>query len=264
MLAEEKAGVPPQEKETVKSVSVPTTEQADGVVFYVVTVTGSFSKWSVRKRYSQFEELHGQVTALSKNLPAGCVLPGKAPKLFVSHVSKEFIEERRCLLEAYLKKLNTVKEVVDSHNVWLGFLSTDRKGNVENDVRDAEEDLPEDVEITGITIPATRQMSDHVLFQIDVQNARKRKTFSKWTVLKRFGQFYEMDSAVRLAFAPHPEILEELPAPPARKAKLLHDHMDGEFIEQRRVLLENYLNSMLRNHNVVRNSAFLMFLGVSV
>jgi hypothetical protein len=263
MLEEEKQGVPPQEKEAIKSLSLPSTEIADGVVYYIVNVTGSFSKWSIRKRYSQFEELCNQANDMARHLPPGCVLPPKMPKLFFSHVSKEFIEERRCLLESFLKKLNKVKEVMEAP-LWMHFLTTDRKGQLQDDVPDAEAGLPDDVEITGITIPATRQMSDPVLFQIDVQNVRKRKTFSKWTVLKRFGQFFEMDTAVRQSFAENPEILATLPAPPARKAKLLHDHMDTEFIEQRRVLLENYLNSMLRNLHVVRNSTFLMFLGVSV
>jgi hypothetical protein len=62
--------------------------------------------------------------------------------------------------------------------------------------------VDDDAEITGISIPATRSgavlaivllalmlaflpairtMSDHVLYQVDVVNSRKRKTFSKWT-----------------------------------------------------------------------------------
>lgn len=60
-------------------------------------------------------------------------------------------------------------------------------------------------------------MSDHVLYQIDVTNARLRKTFSKWTVLKRFKQFVEMDDAVRQSFANQPEILETMPAAPSKK-----------------------------------------------
>jgi hypothetical protein len=107
-------------------------------------------------------------------------------------------------------------------------------------------------------------MSDHVLYQIDVVNNKKRKTFSKWTVLKRFGQFYEMDSAVRGDFADKPDILSTFPAPPQRKAKLFNDHLDESFVEQRRILLENYLVRMLEHQHVVRNKHFLVFLGVTV
>jgi len=97
-----------------------------------------------------------------------------------------------------------------------------------------------------------------------VTNNRKRKTYAKWTVLKRFTQFFDMDTAVRAAFADKLEILEKLPPPPERKTKLFNDHMDDVFIEQRRVLLDNYLNKMLQCEDVVRNKDFLSFLGVNI
>jgi PX domain len=125
-------------------------------------------------------------------------------------------------------------------------------------------ELPEDVEVTDVCIPATRSMSDHVLYQIDVSNARKRKTFSKWTVLKRFGQFYEMDTEVRASFAEEKEFLDTLPCAPERKPKLLADHMDSTFIEERRALLEHYLQAMIKVERIVRHPTFLQFLGVNV
>jgi hypothetical protein len=73
------------------------------------------------------------------------------------------------------------------------------------------------------------------LYQIDVVNVRKRKSFSKWTVLKRFGQLYDMDVAVRAEFAEQPTFLASLPPPPERKLKVLSDHMDDGFVEQRRM-----------------------------
>jgi len=105
-------------------------------------------------------------------------------------------------------------------------------------------------------------MSDHVLYQIDCVNVRKRKSFSKWTVLKRYSQFYDMDTAVRAAYINKPDLLATLPAPPARHAKLLTDHMDNTFVEQRRVLLENYLQKMIKVEAVVRNKDFLLFIGI--
>ena len=53
--------------------------------------------------------------------------------------------------------------------------------------------------MTGISIPAVRKMSDHVLYQIDVSNERKRRSFRKWTVLKRFGQFFTLDQVVNFS-----------------------------------------------------------------
>jgi len=199
---------------------------------------------------------------LVKKIPAGCELPPKRFKMFISHLSPAFIEERRVLLEAFLKKLIGQKDLANS-SILAKFLTSDKQ-ELKIEAKKSVVELPEDVEITGVSIPATRTMSDHVLYQIDVTNNRKRKTYSKWTVLKRFTQFFDMDAAVRNAFADKLEILEKLPPPPERKTKLFNDHMDDVFIEQRRVLLENYLNKMLQSEDVVRNKDFLLFLGVNV
>jgi len=263
MLKEEKQGVPPQDKLEIKSATVPSHKIEEGVVFYDINVDSPYNSWSCKKRYSQFEELQTslQQSDLAKKIPPGCELPPKRFKIFISHLSPAFIEERRVLLEAFLKKLVGQKDIA-SCSIFVKFLTTDKQ-EIKVEAKKTM-DLPEDVEITGVSIPATRTMSDHVLYQIDVTNNRKRKTFSKWTVLKRFTQFFDMDTAVRNAFADKPEILEKMPPPPERKAKLFNDHMDDVFIEQRRVLLDNYLNKMLQCEDVVRNKEFLVFLGVSV
>ena len=73
-----------------------------------------------------------------------------------------------------------------------------------------------------------------------------------------------MDAAVRAAFEDNTEILEQMPPAPRREAKILTDHMDDVFIQQRRVLLENYLQKMLELEEVVRNKDFLQFLGVNL
>jgi len=247
--------------EAIKAITVPKGKVVENVVFYVVNVVGTQSSWSLSKRFSQFEELHQiMVTDYGKSLPIGTDLPPKKIKLFTSHVSASFIEERRCLLEAFLRKLLSVKEVARSEP----FLSFVNSNKVEKEEDTKEVDLPDDVEITGVSIPATRTMSDHVLYQIDIINSRKRKSFAKWTVLKRFQQFYEMDQLVRTDFIENLDLLEQLPPSPRREAKLLADHMDENFIEQRRVLLENYLQKMLRILPVVHNQHFLAFLGVNV
>jgi len=234
--------------------------------FYVLNVKEGSESWSVQKRYSQFEDFHGRLitTALAAQVPNGVELPGKRIKLFTSHEDANFIEERRCLLEAYLKRLVNVKTLAAS-DMLIEFLSEGKlEVVVEENKLAKSKGLPEDVEVTGISIPATRTMSDHVLYQIDVLNSRKRSTYSKWTVLKRFGQFFDMDFALRESFAANPVVLEMMPPPPARRAKLLFDHMDDTFVEQRRVLLENYLNRLLHCPPVVRSEIFLSFLGVTV
>jgi len=167
-----------------------------------------------------------------------------------------------------LKKLTAVDEIAKA-DAFLKFLTADRVADATTDAKnDAKaptlDELPEDVEVTGVAIPGTRLMSDHVLYQIDVVNARKRKTFSKWTVLKRFGQFYDMDTLVRASFAENLQVLAAMPPQPQRRAKLFNDHMDSAFVESRRVLLENYLQKMMCVIDVVRNKDFLQFIGVNI
>lgn len=252
------------EKREITEVSVPSTKISGETCFYIVNVREGSEGWSVSKRYSQFEEFHNKIITLpiASQMPPGVELPGKRLKLFTSHDDANFIEERRCLLEAYLKRLVTVKTLASS-DVLIDFLS-DGKIEVAPDENKAAKALPEDVEVTGVSIPATRTMSDHVLYQIDVLNSRKRSTYSKWTVLKRFGQFFDMDFALRESFASKPGVLDTMPPAPSRRAKLLFDHMDDTFVEQRRVLLENYLTRLLHCPEVVRSEIFLSFLGVQV
>jgi hypothetical protein len=264
MLQEEKQGLPPQEKLVIKAVSVPASKIVDGVAFYLVKVTGSFNSWCVAKRYSQFEELQSSISEV-KGYPPHLDLPPKRFKFFVSHISPPFLEERRVLLEAYLKKLVSIDDI-SKNELMTSFLTSDKTDNSDMKTKTEKkkiEDIPDDIEITGVSIPATRQMSDHVLYQIDIINSKKVKEYEKWTVLKRFGQFYEMDSLVRSSLSEKQDVLATLPATPERKLKLFNDHSDVSFVESRRVLLENYLQKMVEIEDVVRDKHFLAFLGVN-
>jgi len=250
---------------TIVSLSIPKFDVEDGVAYYIVNVGGSFNSWSVRKRYSAFEDMNNFLMAecAPKGLPKGAVFPPKELKLWQSHSDPHFLEKRRILLENYLKKLLTSKEISRSPT-FLQFLTTDKHDAApeqKSNELDVEED---DREVTGVAIPATRTMSDHILYQIDVSNSRQRKSFSKWTVLKRFGQFFDMDTELRLAFADDPAFLASLPAPPERRPKLFNDHMDPSFVEARRALLEAYLQKLISIPRAVRNPIVLKFLGVNV
>eukprot|EP00479_Gromia_sphaerica_P004012 TRINITY_DN14753_c0_g1_i1.p1 TRINITY_DN14753_c0_g1~~TRINITY_DN14753_c0_g1_i1.p1 ORF type:complete len:242 (+),score=21.79 TRINITY_DN14753_c0_g1_i1:140-865(+) len=189
-----------------------------------------------------------------------CLCFSKKIKLFQSHVDEDFIEERRALLDNYLRKLVSIPDIAKSQEI-ANFLNNDKSEVPAQEQKRAPrehnpDDFPEDQEITDISIPSTRTMNDHVLYQIDVSNQRKRRTFSKWTVLKRFGQFHVMDEKVRLDLANRPDVLEAMPVRPSRKAKIWHDHMDDDFIEERRVLLENYLTKLLSIPEVAMNQHF--------
>lgn len=140
---------------------------------------------------------------------------------------------RRCLLEAYLRKLIVVPALLETKTL-MGFLNSNHCENQDTKEEETPAEMPNDVEITDICIPSTRPMSDHVLYQIDVVNIKKRKSYSKWTVLKRFGQMWDLDVALRAEYASQPVFLESLPLFPERKVKVFADHMDDLFVEQRR------------------------------
>lgn len=246
----------------ITDISVVDGHAQDETAFYTINVVTPTEKWAVTKRYSQFETLHNFfLPSHQKDLPH---LPPKRLKLWTSHVHDAFIEERRALLDNYIRKFIEVDGVKNS-NEFHTFLTKDRTDVIPAKKAPREynaEEYPEDQEITAISISSTRTMSDHVLYQIDCSNVRKRKSFSNWTVLKRFGQFFVMDSKLREDLINNADVLAALPNPPPRKAKLWYDHMDSEFIEERRVLLENYLQKLLAIYEVATNENFLQFLGV--
>jgi len=244
------------------SITIPSYKLIEGVVFYHIVVHHGAAKWTISKRFSQFEQLQTCIFTDFAVLPAGCELPPKRMKIFTAHDNPAFIEERRCLLEAYLKRLLTV-EKMRKYEPMLQFLDSNREDYNVEESKLSPDDLPSDVEITDVRIPATRQMSDHTLFQIDCLNHRKRKSFQKWTVLKRFGQFVDVDATIRASLSEQPEVIARMPAAPERRSKLIYDHLDANFVEQRRVVLENYLNKLLRDPVICRNKTFLTFLGVA-
>jgi hypothetical protein len=80
----------------------------------------------------------------------------------------------------------------------------------------------------------------------------------------RFNQFFELDAQLRTEFAENERVLALMPASPQRQSKLLYDHMDLNFVESRRVLLENWMHKLLHIKEVVENATFLGFLGVQL
>merc|ERR1719326_1521571 len=112
-------------------------------------------------------------------------------------------------------------------------------------------------EVTDISIPKYRKMTDHILYTLDVTN---KHTNSNWIVLKRFTQFRNMDKKLRKSLTE--DVHDRLPKRPKRKSKVWRDHMNAEFVEERRVMMENYLRRILCIPQVAHNEHFLMFLGV--
>jgi len=69
-----------------------------------------------------------------------------------------------------------------------------------------------------------------------------------------------MDNALRVQL--HPSVIKQLPLMPERHSKVIYDHLDPDFVEQRRVLLQNYMKNLLKIPDVQHCKAFLEFLNV--
>ena len=240
-------------------------------MFYIIEVAPAVGdKWQTKKRYSHFEDFHAALLdcVSSSILPAGAELPGKKIPFFTSATSLSLIEERSVLLQNYLRKIITVHAIASSP-LLVNFLQMDSLiENVPTTRHDPTEamhafDFPDDAEVTEITVPQTRTMSDHILYQIDAVNVRQRKSFQKWTVLKRFAAIVEMDEALRLEFASRADVLAQLPPTPEKHYKVVFDHLNFHFVEQRRALIESYLQRLLVIEPVLYSPTFLIFLGVN-
>lgn len=222
-------------------------------VYYVINVKIDGDGHVVLKRYKQFEKLHNKLCKrYNHKLPH---FPVKKVKAFTNHNGSYFVEKRRALLDNYCKKLLQNRQTQQSQEV-IQFFSEDKDSNREfqYEVIPA---FPREQEVTDISIPKYRKMTDHILYTLDVTNEH---TGSNWIVLKRFTQFRDMDKKLRKILPE--EIKERLPKRPKRKSKVWRDHMNPEFIEERRVMMENYLRRVLCVPQVAHSEQFLKFLGV--
>ena len=147
---------------------------------------------SCQKRYSQFEALQTQILAShaspshpNPDLPAGCILPPKRPKVIISHTDPAFLEERRVLLQLWCRRMNSVRDIADS-SAFRTFFQTDVLDALVA-VPDDRSHFPDDAEITQVEIPVARTMSDHILFKVRAAHYSSQRplhrTLDGWAVL---------------------------------------------------------------------------------
>lgn len=230
----------------------------------------SIQPFQISKRYTQFEELYND---LLKQFPTAQIppLPSKRFKIFVNHSDPGFIEQRRVLLETFMKKISEADDLMGSNHTKL-FLETDRTELISSkseekglDYGYADDKIPSNIgeyvseEVTAVWIPAIKEMSDHTLFQIHCSNGDKNNhaDLSEWVSLKRYQDFVELDEKLRANF---PTIVSHFPPLPEKAIRFMTDHNSPAFIEQRRAVLENYLKRMIRIEQVVNDKNFLRFL----
>eukprot|EP01083_Nonionella_stella_P061156 159449_1 len=240
--------------------------EADQVSYFFINVVQqpSGDRWSVKKRFSKIEQFLAdfQEQFPQKSFPS---LPPKKFKSFKGNFTPSFQEDRRCLMDNFFRKLLKMSEISRAPSL-ASFLRQDRIPGRSTRISPLDidpDDFPLEQEVTHISIPSTRLMSDHVLYQVHISNCRKRNSFQRWTQLKRYGQFYNLDSKLRHQYMETPLLLD-MPQLPQRKYKMFQDHMNDVFIEQRRALLENYLLRLLMMPEIACNTIFLDFCGVDL
>lgn len=250
----------------IVSISIPQSCVIGDVVYYDVTTSTPIRATTSRKRFNQFVELHKSIVLQvpETSLPAGAMLPPKRPKALISHTDPGFIEDRRVLLQHYLRKLLSV-DTIASSSIFLSFFATDQQSTVTPVQPDPinQWNPPADAEVTFISVPSSRPNDDHILYQIECVNERRRKSFSQWTVFKRFNQAYEMDTAIRESHQNQPYLVSQFPRLPSKAMKGLINHHSPHFIEHRRVLLDAYLKKALQIPEMARHKEFIQFCGVN-
>jgi len=97
--------------DTIKTISIPGYHISDDVVFYEVVVTNTRLRWNLWVRFDSFTLLHLLLKDLAKELndeDAELIppIPDKHFKVLIDHLSQEFVENRRALLENFLQKIN--------------------------------------------------------------------------------------------------------------------------------------------------------------
>ncbi|XP_045615784.2 nischarin [Procambarus clarkii] len=81
-------------------VTIPSTEQCDGVTLYNIILNVGPAQWSVKQRYNAFAELHDKL--VGNHGVARDLLP---PKKIIGNKDPSFIEKRRADLQLYLQTI---------------------------------------------------------------------------------------------------------------------------------------------------------------
>jgi len=112
--------------------------------------------------------------------------------------------------------------------------------------------------IVGVSMPSCHIVDNVVVYEIDVYNRKLR-----WNLWRKFQHFYNLHQiletlATELSAAQNTPIV--LPPFPEKRVKLFTDHLDEHFIENRRILLENYLQKILQHRYLRHQEQFVQFL----
>lgn len=266
----------------ISKVSIPSYYQAEDYTVFEVEVSNKKIRWNVWHRFDSFYMLHHMLleiaTSLSQSQQRYIVLPPfpeKHIKYVVDHFDREFIENRRMLLENYIKRILTMTDFKHS-SIVTSFFTPDIDeivlppsspgGRTEPINLDEILNKDDEDEITRVGVPMAQILkNDHAIFTVNCANENKRKSFGEWSVLKRFAEFHAYDMQLRNDLSEtNPNAIQFLPGIPGRSPKLLIDHLEESFIERRRILLEAYCKRLIRHPIYRKHPLTLRFFGVDM
>jgi len=266
----------------ISKVSIPSYYQAEDYTVFEVEVSNKKIRWNVWHRFDSFYMLHHMLleiaTSLSQSQQRYIVLPPfpeKHIKYVVDHFDREFIENRRMLLENYIKRILTMSDFKHS-SIVTSFFTPDIDeivlppsspgGRTEPINLDEILNKDDEDEITRVGVPMAQILkNDHAIFTVNCTNENKRKSFGEWSVLKRFAEFHAYDIQLRNDLSEtNPNAIQFLPGLPGRSPKLLIDHLEESFIERRRILLEAYCKRLIRHPIYRKHPLTLRFFGVDM
>ena len=112
----------------------------------------------------------------------------------------------------------------------------------------------EKFEVKSVSIPYGKEQDGIVYYTVNVITANDEK----WSCLKRFSAFERlhqvlMDLFGHRGFPPGADL-------PPKKFKFFVSHVSDHFIEERRCLLDSYLQKMMKVPEVIRSDVWLDFL----
>eukprot|EP01083_Nonionella_stella_P039589 107655_1 len=128
--------------------------------------------------------------------------------------------------------------------------------------------VDESDEITAIAIPKSqilrngRRTKHHSIYHIRIENSNSddgSHDALQWMVMKRFNDFRAFDEELRSFLNDnHPSTLALLPPLPPKHSKLFTNHLDWGFVEERRLLLQKYIQTicnypLFRRHELTLN-----------
>jgi len=260
-----------------------------------------------RKLHVKLREMYKRLKQRDIELPELPPFPVRLPKPVVNHLDSGFLEERRAVLDTYMCLLvsddaldwTVCDEVVsflapndsdafvpkglaaalglepkqEEGDSFRRELERDSPSSIEGEVKGSRTFEDVDVEVTDARIGAVESLpSGKLLYIVQVWNSQKRSSFSEWTILKSFQDFFEFDVELRKELSSKVPLgtksatmqaLEQIqPLQEKKNLKSLVNLKHSDFLETRKVLLQHYLDRVIQIPELHQLAVFHKFFNI--